>query len=177
MKSKVKAELEKLTERETIVSVEEPTSRCSRMVVTTKKSGKLRICIDPRPLNKALQREHYPLPVMEDMLPKLSNTRVFSKLDLSNAYWHVHLDKESSLLTTFQTQYGRYRWRRVPFGTSVSSELFQKHLTKPSKDSVVCLVYLTTSSSDPAWSMLLQTHHAVCCYSLGSSSTSVVQWS
>ena len=85
MKPKVKAELEKLTEREIIAPVEELTSWCSRMVVTTKKSGKLRICIDPRPLNKALQREHYPLPVMEDMLPKLSNARVFSKLDLSNA--------------------------------------------------------------------------------------------
>ena len=46
MKSKVKAELEKLTEREIIAPVEEPTSWCSRMVVATKKSGKLRICID-----------------------------------------------------------------------------------------------------------------------------------
>ena len=67
IKLKVKAELEKLTERENIASVEEPTSWCSRMVVATKKSEKLQICIDPRPLNKALQREHYPLPVMEDM--------------------------------------------------------------------------------------------------------------
>ena len=65
---------------------------------------------------------------MEDILPKLSNAKVFSKLNLSNAYWHVHLDKESSLLTTFQTPYSRYRWKRVPFGTSVSSELFQKRL-------------------------------------------------
>ncbi|KAK7087943.1 hypothetical protein V1264_021931 [Littorina saxatilis] len=79
------------------------------MVVATKKSGSLRICIDPRPLNKALKREHYTLPVLEDILPKLAHARVFSKLDLSNAYWHVHLDEESSLLTTFQTPYGRYR--------------------------------------------------------------------
>ena len=65
---------------------------------------------------------------MEDLLPKLSNAKVFSKLDLSNAYWHVHLDEESSLMTTFQTTHGRYRWKRVPFGTSMSSELFQKRL-------------------------------------------------
>ena len=65
---------------------------------------------------------------MEDMLPKLSGARVFSKLDLSNAYWHVHLEKESSLLTTFQTPYGRYRWKQVPFSTSLSSEMFQKCL-------------------------------------------------
>ena len=77
VKPKVKAQLEKLTEREIRAPVEEPTSWCSRMVVATKKSGRLRICINPRPLNKALQREHYPLPVMEDILPKLSNARVF----------------------------------------------------------------------------------------------------
>ncbi|KAK7098152.1 hypothetical protein V1264_002510 [Littorina saxatilis] len=128
MKSKVEAELNKLTKEEIIAPVEEPTSWCSRMVVATKKSGKMRVCIDLRPLNKALKQEHYPLPVMEDLLPRLSGAKVFSKLDLRNAYWHVHLDKESSLLTTFQTPFGRYRWKRVPFGTSVSSELFQKRL-------------------------------------------------
>ena len=128
MKKKVKAELEKLTDADVVTPVEEPTSWCSRMVVATKKSGNLRICIDPRPLNKALKREHYPPPVMDDILPKLAGSKVFSKLDLSNAYWHVHLDEESSMLTTFQTPYGRYLWKRLPFGTSVSSELFQKHL-------------------------------------------------
>ncbi|KAK7105231.1 hypothetical protein V1264_016637 [Littorina saxatilis] len=106
MTSKVEAELHKLTKEEIIAPVEEPTSWCSRMVVATKKSGKMRVCIDPRPLNKALKREHYPLPVMEDLLPRLSGAKVFSKLDLRNAYWHVHLDKESSLLTTFQTPFG-----------------------------------------------------------------------
>ena len=124
----MKQELDKLLDKDIITPISEPTSWCSRMVTARKKSGKLRICIDPRPLNKALKREHYPLPVMEDILPKLSKGRVFSKLDLSNAYWHVELDEESSKLTTFQTPFGRYRWKRVPFGTSVSSELFQKRL-------------------------------------------------
>ena len=78
MKLTVKSELEKLTEQRITAPEEEPTSWCSRMVVATKKSGKLRICIDPRHLNEVLHREHCPLPVMEDMLPKLSNERVFS---------------------------------------------------------------------------------------------------
>ena len=43
-------------------------------------------------------------------------------------YWHVPLDEESSMMTTFATQYGRYRWLRLPFGLSVSSEIFQKRL-------------------------------------------------
>ncbi|KAL8625389.1 hypothetical protein ACOMHN_044532 [Nucella lapillus] len=127
-KKKVKEELDRLQEAKIIAKIDEPTSWCSRMVVATKRSGKLRICIDPRPLNKALKRERYPIPTMDDILPRLARSRVFSKLDLSNAYWHVHLDEKSSLLTTFQTPYGRYRWKRLPFGTSVSSELFQKRL-------------------------------------------------
>ena len=128
MKTRVKEELERLESQGILAKVEDPTSWCSRMVVATRKSGKLRICIDPRPLNKALKRERYPLPTLDDVIPKLSKSKVFSKLDLSNAYWHVHLDEESSILTTFQTPFGRYRWRRLPFGTSVSSELFQKRL-------------------------------------------------
>ena len=40
------------------------------------------------------------------------------------------LDEDSSLLTTFQTCFGRFRWQRLPFGTCVSSEIFQKRLTR-----------------------------------------------
>ena len=63
------------------------------------------------------------------MLPKLKNAKVFGKLDVREAYWHVRLDeKESSKLTTMITPFGRYRWRRLPFGLKVSSEIFQRKL-------------------------------------------------
>ena len=97
--------------------------------VAVKKSGALRICIDPRPLNAALKRERYQLPVLEDILPELTKVRVFSTVDLKSGYWHCVLAPESSVLTTFATPYGRYRWIRLPFGLSASSEIFQKHLT------------------------------------------------
>ena len=113
----MKAELNKLTERDIITPVDQPTDWTSHMVVATKKSGDVRICLDPRALNKALKRERYPVPVMDDILPKLSNAKVFSKFDLCSAYWHVYLDEESSLFTTFQTPFGRCRWKRLPFGT------------------------------------------------------------
>lgn len=94
------------------------------------RSRKLRICIDPRPLNKAPKREHYHLQVLDDVLPSLNKAKIFSKLDLASAFWHIQLDKESSLLTTFNTPFGRYRWLRLPFGIKVSSEIFQKHLNQ-----------------------------------------------
>ena len=60
------------------------------------------------------------------MLPELAQAKVFSTVDLKAGYWHCVLDEESSLLTTFSTPYGRYQWLRLPFGLSVSSEIFQK---------------------------------------------------
>ncbi len=62
------------------------------------------------------------------MLPDLTVTRVFTKADLASAFWHLELDYESSMLTTFATPYGRFRWVRLPFGLSVSSEIFQMRL-------------------------------------------------
>ena len=104
----VKQELERLVEIGVLIPLEEPTVWVSQMVVVKKPDGSLRICIDPHPLNDALQREHYRLPTLDDVLPDLNNAKVFRKLDVKQAYWYVRLDKESSLLTTMITPFGRY---------------------------------------------------------------------
>jgi len=95
------------------------------MVVAMKSNGKIRLCIDPKPLNQALKRNHYPLPVIDDLLPELSKAKVFSVVDAKNGFWHVQLDTDSSFLTTFGTLWGRYRWTRMPFGISHAPEEFQ----------------------------------------------------
>ena len=128
VRPKLKQELERLARRGVITPVDEPTPWCSQLAFDHKPNGDLRICIDPHELNKALCREHYTLPILEDVLHELRKSTVFSKADLSSGYWHVELDHESSMLTTFQTCFGRYRWCRLPFGTNVSSEVFQRRL-------------------------------------------------
>ena len=105
----VKEELDRLVGKGVLVPVTEPTVWDSQIAVVHKPSGKLRICIDPQPLNAALKREQYKLPVFDDVLPKLNDAKVFSKLDVREAYWHVRLDEESSKLTTMITPFGRYR--------------------------------------------------------------------
>ncbi|XP_014675268.1 PREDICTED: uncharacterized protein K02A2.6-like [Priapulus caudatus] len=124
----VKEELNRLVDKGVLVPVTEPSEWVSQMAVVHKSNGKLRLCIDPQPLNTALKREHYRLSVLDDVLPKLKNARVFSKLDIQEAYWHVRLDDASSILTTMITPFGRYRWTRLPFGLKVSSEIFQRKL-------------------------------------------------
>ena len=95
-------------------------------MLTVKKPGKLRICIDPRDLNKAIKRSHYIMPTLEDILPNLANAKVFSVLDAKEGFWHIKLDESSSFLTTFWTPVGRYRWLRLPFGISSAPEKFQR---------------------------------------------------
>ena len=85
LRKRVKTELEHLQSIGVISPVNTPTEWSSRMVVATKPSGGLRICIDSRELNKAIEKEHYQLPVMEDILPSLSKARVFTELDVSSA--------------------------------------------------------------------------------------------
>ena len=128
VREKFKEELRRLESLNVIAPVDQPTEWVSQIVVAVKKSGELRVCIDPKPLNAALKREHYQIPVIDDLLPDLTDARVFTKVDLASAFWHLELDHESSMLTTFATPYGRYRWLRLPFGLSVSSEIFQKRL-------------------------------------------------
>ena len=98
------------------------------MVVVPKKDGKLRICLDPRDLNKAIRREHYPLPTIEDVATRLYGAKVFTVLDVRKGFWHVELEAESSFLTTFNTPFGRYRWKRMPFGICSAPEVFQRRM-------------------------------------------------
>ena len=134
LEARFRKELDKMMEMGVIAKVDEPTEWVSQVVVTTKKSGELRVCIDPKPLNEALKREHYRLPLLEDLLPALSEAKYFTKVDLASAFWHCRLDEPSSYLTTFGTPFGRYRWLRLPFGLKVSSEIFQKRIVQSIDD-------------------------------------------
>ena len=69
------------------------------MVVNEKKSGKLRICVDPKDLNKHVKREYYQLPTQEDITCRLAGVKYFSKLDANQGFWQIPLDNESSYLT------------------------------------------------------------------------------
>ena len=90
-----------------MIPVSEPTKWVSQMATVRKANGKFRLCIDPQPLNVALMGEHYKLLTFHDVLPTLHNAKVFSKIDIKEAYWHVKLDEQFSELTTVITPSGR----------------------------------------------------------------------
>lgn len=95
-------------------------------ILLVKRNEKLRICLDPIELNKALLDAKYQLPTIEEVLPELHNAKVFSTVDAKHGFWQVSLDKKSSMMTSFWTPFGRYRFLRMPFGISPAMEIYQK---------------------------------------------------
>ena len=92
-------ELKRIVEENILAPVSEATDWVSSMV-TVVKPNKLRICIDPKDLNRAIKRPHYPLPTVEEVATTLSKAKVFSVLDAKSGFWQVPLDEASSFWCT-----------------------------------------------------------------------------
>ena len=127
LKDDIKSELDDMVKNGIITKLEEgePTPWVNSLVYRRKQNGRLRLCLDPKDHNAAIQREHHVTPTLEEILPKLTGTTVFSIVDAKCGYWNVVLDKESSYLTTFNSPFGRYRFNRMPFGLKMSQDIFQ----------------------------------------------------
>ena len=92
MQEKVKAELERMVNIGVIESVTEPTSWVSSFVAVKKKGkDEIRLCIDPRDLNHAIQRQHYPMRTIEEVAARIPNAKFFTVLDASSGFWQMNL--------------------------------------------------------------------------------------
>ena len=103
LRSQLGSELKRLVKLNVLAPVDSPAPWVNQLVVTQNKSGQIRVCIDPHELNTAMCREHYTLPVQDDILHKMKGAKYFSNADHSCGYWHVKLDDPSSYFTTFLT--------------------------------------------------------------------------
>ena len=133
-----KEELDKMIADDVITAVTEPTGWVNSIVCNIKETPegkrKVRLCLDPKDLNKNIRREHYYTRTIDELLPQLHGKKFFSVVDTKKGYWHVALDHESSLLCTFNTPFGRYRFKRLPFGIILSQDIFQRRLDEVYKD-------------------------------------------
>ena len=130
IRNRVEVELKHLEDSDIIEPTTGPTPWVSPIVVFPKPNqpDKIRLCVDMRMPNQAIQREHHPQPVIDDLITDLNGAKYFSKLDLSSAYHQLELDKDSRSITTFTTHKGLYRYKRLNFGTNSASEIFQNAL-------------------------------------------------
>lgn len=122
---KVKSKLDELLEMDIIERVTCPSSWVSPLVPIIKDNGELRLCIDMRRANQAIQRLNHPLPIFDDFSPKFRNAKYFTTLDIKQAFHQVELKESCRDITTFITNWGLYRYKRLLFGVNCAPELFQ----------------------------------------------------
>lgn len=100
----------------------------SPIVLVPKKDGSKRLCCDYRKLNEKIVRDHFPMPLIDDVLQILQSATFYTTLDLRNGFFHVPLDIESRKYTAFVTHNGQYEFLYVPFGICNSPAVFTRYI-------------------------------------------------
>jgi Reverse transcriptase (RNA-dependent DNA polymerase) len=96
----------------------------SPILFVKKKDCSLRLCVDYRQLNNCLERDMYPLPRIDSIIESLSGKRVFSKIDLREAYHQIRMHEKSRKYSTFICKYGSFCYNVMPFRLSVPPSFF-----------------------------------------------------
>ena len=120
-----------------------------------KKDGELRLCVDYRGLNKITKKNRYPLPLIGEILDRLSKAKVYTKLDLRNAYHQIRIREGDKWKTAFRMRYGHFEYLVLPFGLTNAPATFQAYINWALAGlmDVTCIVYLDNIliySDDPA---------------------------
>ena len=105
----------------------------SGIVMVKKKSGELRFCYDIRPLNNVTVKNAIPLPMIDGSLAQVGDAKLFANIDLSLAFWEIHLKKCGRRKTAFAWGLGLFEWKRMHFAlcnTSATAALHHQSLTK-----------------------------------------------
>jgi len=93
-----------------------------------KANGSLRFCIDFRKLNDLTKKDQYPLPLIDETLARISCAKVFTKLDIRQAFNRIRMHPDSEELTTFRTRYGSYSCKVLPFGLTNGPATYQRYM-------------------------------------------------
>ena len=88
----------------------------------------IRLCIDLKDLNEALEREPYYSRSIDELISMFAGAKVFTIVDMDKGYWQVVLHPESRKLTCMAFDIGRYQFKRLPMGSKVASDIFQRML-------------------------------------------------
>ncbi|XP_055604471.1 uncharacterized protein K02A2.6-like [Uranotaenia lowii] len=126
LEAAVTEKLDELLKRDIIEIKEGPATWVSPLVVANKANGSIRLCVDLRRVNQAVIRDRHPMPVIEDVLARIARGKIWSVLDIMDAFFLLELDEESRNVMTFITHRGLYRFKRLPFGLVSAPEIFQR---------------------------------------------------
>ncbi|XP_056016955.1 uncharacterized protein K02A2.6-like [Ostrea edulis] len=134
LRQKVKDKLKTMEQEGIIVRQSEPTEWVNSLVTVIKPNGSVRLCLDPKDLNSAIKRPHYPMLTIDEIVSRMPSAKYFSKLDAISGFWQIQLDEESSKLCRFNSPLGRFRFLRMPFGLNCASEIYQSVMSRMVED-------------------------------------------
>ena len=134
LKSAFETEINQMLHAGVLLPVNKATPWINSFVLVEKRTNngqvKLRICLDPTNLNKAIIREPYHFRTPDNIAHHLADACILTVCDCKKGYWHQALDEPSSYLTTFNMEIGRYRFTVMPFGITVAGDVFQQKLNE-----------------------------------------------
>ncbi|MCO5609774.1 hypothetical protein L7F22_064006 [Adiantum nelumboides] len=96
------------------------------VVVTPKKNGKWRVCVDYKPLSAATKRDHFPLPFQDDILNEVVVHERYTVCDGYSGYYQIRIAEENQHKTTFITPWGCFAFRVMPFGLTNAPSTFTR---------------------------------------------------
>ena len=128
LKEAYKTELDNLEQQGVIRKVTEYTDWVNSIVLVKRKNNTIRVCLDPRELNKNISTSKHLMRRLDDITPDMAGAKYFTVADTKNGYWHVQLDDKSQKYTTFNTPWGKYCFKRLAFGLTCAGNAFQQRL-------------------------------------------------
>ena len=125
-----KEELDRLVKANVLEKIDYSDWAVPIVVVAKPQANKVRICGDFVQVNKRCDTQQYPIPHVDDLLCKMQGGKIFSTLDMSDAYLQIELSDSAKKLCVINTHLGLYRYNRLPFGVSSAPAIFQSVMDK-----------------------------------------------
>lgn len=128
LEQKVEQKIREMLEADIIEPVKGQAEWLSGLSVVIKDAKNFRLVLNMKRVNQAIRRPYTIIPTIEDVRHSALGSTVFSKIDLTSAYFHLLLNERSRNMTCFVTRLGTFRYRRLPFGLSSAPEIFQRFM-------------------------------------------------
>ena len=142
MQNIIDAEIDQLLQDDCIEPSTAPAA--SQILPVLKPDGTWRTCVDYRRLNEITINQHYPLPLIDQIINEIAGKQFYSILDLLKGYYQIAVSPRSRIHTAFVTKKGCYQWKRLPMGVKNATRYFQMHMQHTVLTGLehICKVYL-----------------------------------